>query len=524
MVLAKNAIIFIVEDDRDQAAILSDLLRKEGYEVHSVASGRKALAWTEHHTADLMLLEYFLPDMRGDQLVDRLTKRKRLLPFVVMTGSGSETIAVEMMKRGAKDYLVKGPSLTTALPAAISSILDQRHQTDPLLPREEQALRSLEEQLRQSEERYRVLVEHSPEAILVHQQGRFLFANPACLRLLGAEDPQQLFKRNALEMVHPDFRSIVDQRHRKIVEQQQVAPLMKQKMLRLDGTVVDVEVTSTPYLHEGRWVAQVMLRDIGDRLRAEDESRQHQAELAHILRLNTMGNIVSELAHEINQPLYAISNYAAASKEALQRDAHLGSSDLEPWIENILDQATRAGEIIRRLNRFVRKGSSQRIRVALDVLLRDVAALVAVDADRHQVALNLRLNAPSAVVYVDRVQIEQVAVNLLINAIEAMQQTAPDLRKLTLGCEEHENYVEVTVQDTGPGVTDEGLTRLFEAFYTTKLEGMGMGLHISRSIIEAHLGRLWARRNVGPGMTFHFTLPIAGDSTDAHREHGIHRR
>ena len=544
--------VLIVEDDPDSALVAEKLLSRDGHQAHSVFSGAEALGWLETNLPELMLLDYELPDMCGGKLVELLEQRNQRVPFIVMTGHGSQEIAVEMMKRGARDYLVKGPAFIDRLSSTVSSALEQlrqaRHATfaqrtireseerlrmvvegsqagiwdwnandnasywspriyemvgrspsdlplnlDQLLeiihPDDRQTLldhieghfkfntpyrfevrlrrddgpyiwvlvhgqsqrdasgqpqrmvgyvvditehKQMAEKLRLSEERYRLLIDNAPDAILVHRQGHVAFANPACVRLFGAEHENQLLGKNLFDLVHPEYRGAVEQRYEQIVSNRQVVPLMRQKVFRLDGSEVEVEATGTPYVYEGQPAAQVIFRDIGVRVRAEQEARQHQAQLAHVLRVSTMGNIVSELAHEINQPLYAIANYASASKRALDQGSDRPQAELGQWIDGIADQANRAGEIIRRLARFVRKGTADRMRMKLDALLADIAALIAIDAQLHGVGMRLHLEPSQKLVYVDRVQIEQVAVNLMINAIEAMQHVEPGKRELTL--------------------------------------------------------------------------------------------
>jgi C4-dicarboxylate-specific signal transduction histidine kinase len=252
-----------------------------------------------------------------------------------------------------------------------------------------------------------------------------------------------------------------------------------------------------------------VLADVIDRNRAEEEARQRQSQLAHVMRLNTMGKMVSELAHEINQPLYAIANYAAACREVLATQAVEVPADMRHWMQQISDQASRAGEILRRLGEFVRKDASRRGAISLNTLIRNVAGLVEIDARVNEVQLQLELDDAAAQVIVDRVQIEQVIVNLVVNAIEAMQPTEPRRRQVKIRTRVVHRRVHVEVEDAGQGVGNEQFLHLFDAFFTTKLTGMGMGLSISRSIIEAHNGELSASRNAGPGMTFRFWLPLA---------------
>ena len=365
----------------------------------------------------------------------------------------------------------------------------------------------VEEELSQSEERYRLLVEHAPDAILVHRDGPIVFVNPACVQLYGAKSAAELVGRNIIDFAHPDFVEVILRRRRAVLDERRVAPPLAQKGFRLDGSEMDVEATVTPCLYDGQPAAQVMLRDISDRVAAERQARQHHAELAHVQRLTTMGNMVSELAHEINQPLYAISNYAAACRDVLENQTPLPTREITGWIRNISDQSRRAGDIIRRLSRFVRKDTSRRATIRAEELICDVMALVDIDARRHDVRVHVELDDCDARLLVDRVGIEQVMVNLMLNAIEAMQAVDRSRRELGISCAVEDGKFRVGVSDTGPGVDAETLPRLGDAFYTTKPSGMGMGLHISRSIVESHGGQLWAEPNADRGMTFYFTLP-----------------
>jgi PAS domain S-box-containing protein len=249
-------------------------------------------------------------------------------------------------------------------------------------------------------------------------------------------------------------------------------------------------------------------RDITARKLLEEQIRRQQAELAHVLRLQTVEGIAAELAHEINQPLAAIANFANGIAARLRR----GGGDREAMLEaaeQIGTQALRAGEVLQRLRSFVRKEAPLRVRSDVDVLVRDAAALIESDLRRHRIQLHLRLADGLPVVSADPVQIEQVILNLARNGLEAMLHSGGESGALTISAGAAEGGVRVTVHDTGGGLSRTAQERLFEPFFTTRPGGLGMGLSISRSIIEAHGGRLVLTASSGLGTTFAFTLPAA---------------
>lgn len=248
-------------------------------------------------------------------------------------------------------------------------------------------------------------------------------------------------------------------------------------------------------------------RDVTEQRRMEALAHQRQNELAHVGRLSTMGEMASGMAHELNQPLAAIAIYAQGCLRRLRQQS-MSEAELIDALTIVHNQARRASEIIRRLRDFVRKRESQRSPTDVNHLVREVLGLLDPEIQRQTVRIALKLDESLPKVLVDPVQIEQVILNLVRNAMEAMETNAPDDRPLTI-CTQRadEQTIRVTVQDAGTGMSDEQLARIFEPFYTTKCNGMGMGLNISQSITEANDGQLWAERNLDRGMSFYLTLP-----------------
>jgi PAS domain S-box-containing protein len=275
------------------------------------------------------------------------------------------------------------------------------------------------------------------------------------------------------------------------------------------------QVETGPITH---WVA--IQRDVTQQRQAEQQARDHEAEMAHVARLSTMGEMASGLAHELNQPLAAISNYVQGCKYRLGQQREFNEAPLQEaqWFEQAIDQigaqADRAGQIIRRLRGFVDKREPTREMIDVNDLVENVIELCRNELQGADVTLYRHLSESLPAVSADRIQIEQVVLNLVRNAIEAMGENDLSDRVLSVHTEsEAGGGIRIRVTDNGPGMSDEQMDRLFEPFYTTKPHGMGVGLNISQSIIQSHEGKLWAERNVERGITFHLVLP--GGTTDA---------
>lgn len=246
-------------------------------------------------------------------------------------------------------------------------------------------------------------------------------------------------------------------------------------------------------------------------LEREVRLRELQAELFHVSRSGAMGHLSSALAHELNQPLAAIMNYAQAGRRMLEPGASGGPEKIHEMLTKTVEQAARAGDVIRRLRGLFEKGETVPARQSINQVVEDAASLALIDAPRMSIKYKLCLSEGLPAVMIDRVQIQQVVLNLVMNALEAM--AASRRRDLTIETSDGGGAVEVSVCDTGPGLSPEIASRLFEPFVTDKREGLGMGLSISRRIVAAHGGRLWTECNPEGGACFRFTLPAAPNAT-----------
>ena len=240
---------------------------------------------------------------------------------------------------------------------------------------------------------------------------------------------------------------------------------------------------------------------------AEDALHHAQSALAHVTRVTTLGEMTASIAHELNQPLAAVVNNASACLR------WLAANNLDEARQSaalIIADGHRAGEIISRIRALAKKAPPQKDWLNINETITEVIALARSELQKNRVSLQTQLSSDVPLILADRIQLQQVILNLIINAVEAMSEVGEDPRELLVGSAKDESQgVLVAVRDSGPGLDPKSLDHIFTAFYTTKPQGMGMGLAISRSIIEAHGGRLWATANDGPGATFQFTLQVS---------------
>ena len=275
---------------------------------------------------------------------------------------------------------------------------------------------------------------------------------------------------------------------------------------RKDGSTFPMELSVGEVKAERHRLFTGFVRDLTERQRARQRVQELQSELLQLSRLTEMGQMASALAHEINQPLTAATNYLEAAHLLLVGSESAAAQRAGAAIDDALGQLNRATQIIRRLRAFVRKGEPRQRTEDIAKIVEEAAALALIGAKERGIKVRLRAASQLPRVLIDKVQIQQVVVNLMRNAIEAMEVS--DRRELTVSTELAEDgVITISVADSGPGIAPELADRLFQPFVTTKAQGMGVGLSICRSIVEAHSGRLWAETNPDGGAIFRFTVP-----------------
>jgi two-component system sensor kinase FixL len=274
---------------------------------------------------------------------------------------------------------------------------------------------------------------------------------------------------------------------------------------RKDGSTFPMELAVGEMRGRNQRLFSGFIRDLTERQHTEARLQELQAELVHMSRLTAMGEMASALAHELNQPLSAIANYMKGSRRLLEEGSDERATILRDAMDKAAEQALRAGQIIRRLRDFVARGESERRVEDVKKLVEEASALALVGAKDRGVRMHFQFDPSIDFVLADKVQIQQVLLNLIRNAIEAMEES--DRRELVVSTAPAQgNLVEISVADTGAGIASEIYAQLFQPFVTTKPRGMGVGLSISRTIVEAHGGTIAPRPNPGGGTVFCFTL------------------
>lgn len=373
---------------------------------------------------------------------------------------------------------------------------------------------------KRAEEKTRIMVELALNAmILVDVRGTLVQVNPKTEQLFGYTQIELLGQ--SVDLLVPDKVRAEHPAHRAaFFANPSVRTMGAGRDLygrRKDGTLFPVEIGLNPVQSGGEQLVLGSIIDITERKRIEEKARLHLAELAHAGRLSTVGEMFSGFAHEINQPLAAAANYSRAGVRYARSDPNFSREQLIDWMEKAAAQSERASQIVKRLGTFTKKDRSIRTRLEFASLIEDVIALTSVMTSSWSShgGTNVRLSMPDSPIeiFADKVQIEQVLVNLIRNAVEAMEVIPEEQRRLTIETTIVENFLNVAINDNGQGISAEDLPKLFNPFFTTKDEGMGLGLSISRSIIEEHGGQMTVKSDPESGTTFSFSVPLLKEET-----------
>lgn len=371
------------------------------------------------------------------------------------------------------------------------------------------ARRRAEEALRDSEALFRTMAQITPVSVSIIQDGRVVYANEAASRMLGYT-PEELLARAPWDFVHASVRDALRQQLVDRLAGRPVPARYELRMVTHDGRELWVDNSVAMLEYRGQRAVLVAGVDLTARKRADEEARCHQEQLAHVARVSTMGEMTSGVAHELAQPLSAILYFARSCESRLQAGGW-GVAEAVATLQKIAVQAERAGEFIRRMKAFIRKAEPVRITAELNRIVQEALNLAGAEAQTRQVRLRTELAAAVPAVVVDPIQIEQVILNLVRNSIEALAPLPPAQREVWVqSCVRATGRVEVHVRDGGPGIPASVAEHLFDPFFTTKSHGLGLGLPISRSIVEAHEGKLRLQSAAAGATEFVFDLPTAG--------------
>lgn len=369
----------------------------------------------------------------------------------------------------------------------------------------------VEQALRTSEEKYRSLTDNLSVGVFRSTpgpKGNYIEVNSAYMHMLGFSEKSKLYSLSPYELYqNPVDR---DKFSRKMLEDGAVTN-EEVCFKRKDGSIVCGSVTAVvvkdehgkPIHYDG------IIEDITELKHAKEEAQKRREEIAHMGRVATMGELSASLAHELNQPLAAIMSNAQAALRFLATD-QADLDEIRDILHDIVADDRRAGKVIERLRSLFRKGYCKTGSVHINELIGEVISLIRTETKMRNVSIETELDPGVPPLQGDKIQLHQVLINLIMNGSEAMTDITNSSGTITISTTILEtNMVQVSVRDNGIGLTEESLTKMTEPFYTTKPDGMGMGLSINQTIIDAHLGRLWAENNSDSGATFYFTIPTS---------------
>ena len=365
------------------------------------------------------------------------------------------------------------------------------------------------EALKQQKALLELILETVPEGINVKDcDRRVLLANSAFYRDHDLR-PEQVLGKVPDGVLPPEMARMSRQTDRQALEDRE-ATQTEITVTSPAGECRYFEVSKVPLIENGEVTGIVALsRDVTERKLATEKFKQQEALLLHASRLSSMGEMVAGIAHEVNQPLYSILNYAKAVKNLMNQDGELDIDSIREWSDHILSEAVRGGQITKRMRSFVSREETQRRHASINDIIEEALEFIIAEARHGQVTIHRELAVDVLPVVVDRVQIQQVLVNLCKNAIEAMAECSAENRQINVSTSQLDNRVEIAIEDNGPGISPEFGKTILEPFQTTRHEGIGLGLAISNTIIEQHRGLLSYHNNQHGGATFRFTLPTS---------------
>jgi PAS domain S-box-containing protein len=498
--------ILYLEDDPEDAALVQETLATDGVscQITRVETEADFVASLKKGGFDLILADYTLPSFDGLSALKIARQNWPHLPLIFVSGTLGEEVAIEALKIGATDYVLK-TKLSRIVPSVQRALREAEERID--LSRAEEALRRSEAYLAEAQK-----LSHTGSFGWDVSSGKIYWSRET-FRIFEYDPPTRPTLEMVMNRTHPEDKALVRQLVDRVSRERKDFDF-EHRLLMPNGSVKYLRVVGRPSRDESgsfEFVGAVM--DITKPKQAEEELHQKevslrevQSELAHVSRVATMGELAASIAHEVNQPLAGIVTNADASLRWLAGDSP-NLAEAREAIRRIIRDGNRAGDVIARMRALFQKACTAKERFDINEAIEEVVTLTQSEARKNKVVLRMELAADLPLIMGDRVQLQQVVVNLILNAIEAMSMVEDRERAMLIRSQHDEgDEVRIVVRDSGIGLDPLSAERIFEAYHTTKPGGLGMGLSISRSIVESHGGRLWAVSNDGPGATFQFTL------------------
>lgn len=438
-----------------------------------------------------------------------------ILVAVIAGGIGPGLFALALSLAGALVIAGSDPTawLQVAVFAAVGLVIAWMGE---MLRRSRRALERSGKEIKSREAHLRSILATVPDAtVVIDRAGLITSFSSAAVRQFGYTEAETLGRNVSMLMPEP-YRREHDGYIRRYLETGEKRVIGIDRVVvgrRKDGSTFPMKLTVGEASSAGETFFTGFVRDLTEREETEARLREVQSELARLARLSELGEMASTLAHELNQPLAAIANYSQGCVRYLASLDGAAAAHIREALEETASQALRAGETIRHLRELVTHGETEKSRENVRTLIEEAGALALAGSREEGVRSIFDFSCGAGEVVADRIQIQQVLINLMRNAMEAMRDS--DRRELIVRTARDEGGVVIEVADTGPGIADDVAGRLFEPFVTGKADGMGIGLSISRRIVEAHGGCISARRNEAGGATFRVSLPVAGEAAHA---------
>jgi len=496
----KQLTVLYIEDDQGLARLTKKRLEREGFLIDIVPNGEDGLAALDTRKYSVLLVDYEMPGMNGVEVIRELSRGENPPPVVMVTGNGDERVAIDALKQGASDYIIKDLQMNylELLPHVIMKVL-RKHQ---LVQEKERMVEALKE----SEERYRRLIELSMDIILIHRKGKILYINPQGAFFFKASNPQDLAGRSIYAFFHQDSWPLLREKIDEFERVGQRLPWTEVSLMLADGTVLDAELSAVGFRYQGDLAVQVVIRDIS-------EKKKMTWELERARRFESIGILAGGVAHDFNNILAGIMGNVSLAKKYVQRE-----SEGDRMIEEAEKGVKKAKDITFNLLSFARGTVPEKRDLMVRNFMENTAEFAVSGSD-----VQYLISLPDDLWKVtgDEMQIRHVFHNLIRNAVEAMPRGGTVLISAENAEIDHTvsdslsrgKYVKFTFTDEGVGISEEDSQKIFDPYFSTKdmgsIKGTGLGLSICYSIVRDHDGHISVSSQKGHGSTFTVYLPAA---------------